>query len=227
MLFQVFALPQFQRQAEVVKSAILGLCDWQLVSKQEQEAVNVWVLDLQTETRWQTIEWAQESLNAMRNQADIIVLFESQIVDMSQQLFWSEWLADSAGKFLVLRANAQGLSDNSQQILAKLKPEKFRVSRAPFAKSELEVIEIPAKTVHLEHLMMAMSNAIESMGMKIHRVSGVFKVTEFAHPVLIDWSAFLWQTERAEEDALQSTIRISGEQLDAEWFQQIIDSCQF
>lgn len=198
------------------------------------KAFKIWcVIDIRS--KLDNVE-AEHILKQMLAQSSAVVLSFADQADLATQSNWQTWLAENMGDQEQLprfRWFSTGLpSDWNWQDFGRVVSVGEAVESldafSPLANYEsmdfvYDYVQ-GAKPTNLEHLLLGLDASKQNLGMKIWRVQGVVRTTEYVNPVAIEGTVNRWDTFAGELTDNSGWLRIEGLDLDPAWLQQITDA---
>lgn len=210
---------------------ILSLSEPTSLAEVDFQIAQVWcVIDVRSPL---TSAASESQLQALLQQATAVVLSFVAAADLSTQAFWQDWLKKQDPKKLP-RKRWQGLDvakDDSWLSLSS--PDSFSSLKhywqglAPLQQFSITFGALSeAKRFHLEHLLMALDAAKNSLQMDLWRVQGFVLTYEYDHAVAIEMTVNRFDVFAADPEQSQSYLTVLGRNFDQAWLLQTIEASQ-
>jgi len=209
-----------------------GSFEWNdfLNLRKKQATQDVWcVVDVRSPLPDIGSEWLQKALMDMLTVADGVVFTFVEAASLDSQAWWSKWVvnhsAEAIKKPIVRLMNQRFPTDFKGFVLAVKQGGSVNPPEVQLVQTGLQQVEtfsFSAERIVLDHLLMGLDNSRQNLAMKICRVTGVVQTVEYSNLVVIEGSAYRWDTFVADSAVGLGGLKLSGIGLDQAWLNQIV-----
>ncbi|MDG4811815.1 hypothetical protein P8629_02245 [Hydrogenovibrio sp. 3SP14C1] len=225
---------EFEKQSSSVPVFELDLTSTLSPDLRSFQSCKVWCL-IDIRSKLDSAE-AEQVLKQMLVQSSGVILSFVDQADLVTQSYWQSWLAKNIGDQELLprfRWFSTGLpSDWDWQNFgsAVSVDEIFKSLKTLSPLAHYESMHFVydytqgAHLTNLDHLLLGLDASKQNLGMKLWRVQGVVKTTEYVNPVALEGTVNRWDTFAGELENESGWLKIEGLNLDKEWLQQIMDA---
>lgn len=199
-------------------------------------ASQVWCVIDTRSTLDEVNPWAKEYLSQIINITDVVVLSFLENSSLDTQAWWNRWLNQQIAKRnddLTTDSTKNGLQvlrwfHNQFNVneLTALKNVGFNEQKRVLPVHSLQVFEYHVDKVMLEHLLMGLDNSRRTLGMNLVRVKAQLNTFEYENIIQLEITPNRFDQFAATTNDCLGKVTVIGENLDKQWFEQLIRASQ-